>query len=168
MTSDGYGNAFNKGFGYTVRFLQSRGASRDRAEEGAQAAWTKGWERLAQLRNESMVCCWVNAIALNEFRRGIRKDSCDAPLEEVCGQIGVDCAAIDAATILKLCHPRDQVLFQHQMRGLTTEEIATALGATRTAIRIRLLRARRSARRHAVARTTARDITSLATARRAA
>lgn len=168
MTSEGYGTAFNKGFGYTIRFLQSRGASRDRAEEVAQAAWTKGWERLAQLRNECMVSCWVNTIALNEFRRGIRMASFDVPLEERCGAIGVDSASIDAATILKLCHPRDQVLFQHQMRGLTTGEIAEALGATKTAIRIRLLRARRSARYQAEMRTEFRGAAAQGADRRAA
>ncbi|MEO8026754.1 MAG: hypothetical protein ABI823_09775 [Bryobacteraceae bacterium] len=153
MTSEGYGDAFRRGFGYTIRYLQARGASRDRAEEVAQAAWSKGWERLTQLRNDDRVAFWVNTIALNEFRRGMRRDSSAAPLEDVCGQIGVDSSPIDAATILKRCHPRDRILFHHQMHGLTTEEMAVAVGATKTAIRIRLLRARRAARRIAQMRS---------------
>jgi len=146
MTSQAYGEAFRKGFGYTTRYLQSRGATKDQAEEVAQSAWAKGWERLSQLRQECVVGLWVNTIALNEFRRGIRRQSFHAPLMDVCGQVGVDCAAIDAAAILKRCRPRDQILFEHQLLGRTTQEIATLLGTSETAIRIRLLRARRAAR----------------------
>src|SRR5271169_3136048 len=121
MTSERYGEAFLKGFGYTTRYLQSRGASRDQAEEVAQAAWAKGWERLGQLRQECVVGLWVNSIALNEFRRGIWRQSFSVPLGEVSGEVGVDCARIDAATILKRCRARDQILFEHQLQGHTTE-----------------------------------------------
>jgi DNA-directed RNA polymerase specialized sigma24 family protein len=38
------------------------------------------------------------------------------------------------------------MLFEQQMRGATTEEIARKQGVTETAIRIRLLRARRATR----------------------
>jgi DNA-directed RNA polymerase specialized sigma24 family protein len=147
MTSERFSEAFQKGFGYTTRYLQSRGASKDQAEEVAQAAWAKGWERLDQLREECVVGLWVNTIALNEFRRIIRRQSFYVPMVEVLGEVGVDSAAIDAATILNRCRPRDQILFEHQLQGHTTEEIATLLGASKTAIRIRLLRARRAARR---------------------
>ena len=147
MTSERFSEAFQKGFRYTTRYLQSRGASQDQAEEVAQAAWAKGWERLGQLREECVVGLWVNTIALNEFRRSIRRQSIYVPLDEVLGEVGVDSAAIDAATILNRCRPRDQILFAHQLQGHTTEEIATLLGTSETAIRIRLLRARRAARR---------------------
>ncbi|MFZ3339232.1 MAG: hypothetical protein WA213_00010 [Terriglobales bacterium] len=146
MTREGYGEAFHKGFARTIRFLQSRGASCDRAEEVAQAAWTKGWERLTQLRDDRLVGPWVNAIAFNELRQAIRRDAFEAPLKEVSGQIGVDCAAIDAASIVKRCHPREEVLFKHLLHDFTTGELAASLGASRTAIRIRLLRARRLVR----------------------
>ncbi len=69
MTREGYGQAYQKGFSLTVRFLLSRGVQRDAADEAAQAAWVKGWERLEQLRNESSVTTWVNTIALNVYRR---------------------------------------------------------------------------------------------------
>jgi len=135
-----------------MRFMQARGASSEHAEEIAQAAWSKGWERRTQLRDDCMVGFWINAIALNEFRRGHRKEQFNVELQEICGQIGIDPAPIDAATIVRMCHPRDQILFGHQLRGLTVSEIAQELGATPTAIRIRLLRARRSARKQAESR----------------
>ena len=55
-------------------------------------------------------------------------------------------AAIDVARILKICRPCDRLLLEQQMRGVTAEEIARKQGVTETAIRIRLLRARRAAR----------------------
>ncbi len=147
MTSEVYGQEFLKGFGYTSRYLQSRGASKDQAEEMAQAAWVKGWERLDQLRQDCLVGRWVNTIALNEFRHGMRRQAFHEPLTEVCGEMGIDCAAIDAAAILKQCRQRDKVLITHQLQGRTTGEIAALFGVSQTAIRIRLLRARRAARR---------------------
>ena len=146
MTSENYSTAFLKGFPSTARFLQSRGASRDEAEEVAQAAWVKGWERRGQLRQPGSVGLWVNTIALNEFRRAVRQRSVYSQLGEVCGEVGVNVAAMDAEAILKRCLPRDQILFKHQLQGHTTEEIATLLGVSQTATRIRLLRARRAAR----------------------
>lgn len=44
--------------------------------ESAQAAWVRGWGRLGQLRDETLVLTWVNTIALNVYRRLIR----EAPL----------------------------------------------------------------------------------------
>ena len=125
-----------------MRYIQSRGASSEHAEEIAQEAWTRGWERLAQLREDGMVGFWANTIAINEFRRRFRKERLYVELEETRGQIGVDHAPIDAATILGMCNASHRALFAHQSRGLTTEEIATELGATGRAPRIRLHRAR--------------------------
>jgi DNA-directed RNA polymerase specialized sigma24 family protein len=62
MTRDGYGQAYQRGFDRTVGFLVSRGVDRDSANEVAQAVWLRGWERLPQLRNESLVVTWVNTI----------------------------------------------------------------------------------------------------------
>jgi DNA-directed RNA polymerase specialized sigma24 family protein len=74
LTRERYGEAYQKGFDLTVRFLLSRGAWRDNASEVAQAAWARGWEHLIQLRNERLVLTWVNTIALNLYRSVLRKD----------------------------------------------------------------------------------------------
>jgi DNA-directed RNA polymerase specialized sigma24 family protein len=60
--------------------------------------------------------------------------------------MGIDLAPLDAAKILKFCTPSDRMLFEQQMGGLTTNEIAKKHGVTATAIRIRFLRARRAVR----------------------
>jgi len=146
MTQEGYGQAYRQGFVRTVRLLRSRGASMDYAEDMAQTAWLQGWKKLDQLRDEGMIVSWVNAIAINYHRRGCQREARYQALTDLCGHIGIDLAPLDAAKILKFCRPGDRVLFEHQLGGLTTQEIATKQGVSTTAIRIRLLRARRAVR----------------------
>jgi len=146
MTRDGYGLAYQKGFDLTIRFLLSRGAQREHAMEIAQGAWVRGWERLHQLRDEATVVTWVNTIALNAYRRVMRREAPAQELPEIVSPHGIDIAAIDINRILNYCRPSERVLFEQQMYGATTEEIARKQGVTETAIRIRLLRARRATR----------------------
>ena len=147
MTQEGYGQAYRKGFVRTVRLLRSRGASMDYAEDMAQTAWLQGWKKLDQLRDEGMIVSWVNAIAINYHRRGLRTQARYQALTDLCGHIGIDLAPLDTAKILKFCRPGDRILFEHQLGGLTTQEITPPNhGVSTTAIRIRLLRARRAVR----------------------
>ncbi len=146
MNRDDYGKAYQRGYNLTVRFLISRGVVRETARDVAQAAWVKGWERLSQLRNESMVTTWVNSIALNVYRSVLRSERAFQALPEFYTGEGVNLAAIDLNRILKFCAPRDRALLELQMQGETAEEIARKQGVTETAIRIRLLRARRTVR----------------------
>jgi DNA-directed RNA polymerase specialized sigma24 family protein len=146
MTQDGYGQAYRQGFVRTVRLLRSRGASMDSAEDFAQTAWLQGWQKLDQLRDDGMIVSWVNAIAINYHRRGCRREARYQALTEICGHVGIDLAPLDTAKILKFCRPGDRILFEHQLGGLTMREIAKQQGVTTTAIRIRLLRARRAVR----------------------
>jgi DNA-directed RNA polymerase specialized sigma24 family protein len=154
MTSDGYGKAYQRGFDLTVRLLLSRGVQRDDAEEVAQAAWAKGWERLSQLRKESFVVIWVNTIALNVHRSGLRRKRLSLAAQELRHKTtAIDLAAIDVAQILRFCRPCDRHLLEQSMTGVTPGEIADEQGVTETAIRIRLLRARREARSQAERKT---------------
>ena len=92
-----------------------------------------------------MVVTWVNAIALNAYRGLRRKEPCYEVLKELRAP-DLSLAAIDVGRILGLCRPRDRALLEQQMQGFTTREIARREGVTTTAIRIRLLRARRRVR----------------------
>src|SRR6202051_5291969 len=74
MTCEEYGSAYKRGYNLTVRFLVSRGLTYDAAQETAQAAWVKGWERLSQLRDSNMVLTWMNSIALNIHRSCMRRE----------------------------------------------------------------------------------------------
>lgn len=146
MTREGYGQAYQQGFDRTLRFLRSRGLPWEHASEVTQAAWAKGWERLEQLRNESMVVTWVNTIALNVHRRARRSEPAWQVLPELGTMPGVNLAAIDMARILSVSRPGDRLLLEQQMSGLSPREIARMRGIPESTIRIRLLRARRAAR----------------------
>ena len=145
MTRDEYGSAYQKGYKMTVRFLVSRGLTYDSAQETAQAAWVKGWERLGQLRDSNMVLTWMNSIALNIHRSCVRREPFLQMLPEVPTPPRVNLAAIDVGRILKTCKKNDRLVLQrHYLEGYKVREIAQAHGWTETAVRIRLLRARRT------------------------
>jgi DNA-directed RNA polymerase specialized sigma24 family protein len=146
MTHESFGDAYQRGFDLTLRFLRSRGVPQEIAREAAQAAWAKGWERLGQLRDDELLFTWVNTIALNAYRRIRRHEGSLHALPEIGVKPGINLAAIDMARILKICCPGDRMLLEQQMRGLTPREIARMRGIPEGAIRIRLMRARRAAR----------------------
>ena len=72
MTAEEYGSAYKKGYVRTVRLLVTKGLSWDGAQEAAQAAWVKGWEKRGQLRDSGTVVPWINTIALNMHRSSLR------------------------------------------------------------------------------------------------
>ena len=146
MTTEEYGGAYKLGFARTVRLLVTRGLSFDCAQETAQAAWVRGWERLGQLRDSRMVVTWINTIALNMYRSSLRREPFLQELPEVLTPPTVNLAAIDVQRILKSCKKNDRLVLQRRyLDGHKVQEIALAHGWSDTAVRIRLLRARRAA-----------------------
>ncbi|HLJ18393.1 MAG TPA: sigma factor-like helix-turn-helix DNA-binding protein [Bryobacteraceae bacterium] len=146
ITREEFGAAYTRGFDLTVRFLSSRGLSADAATETAQAAWARGWERNDQLRDSSCAIAWVNSIALNLYRSLLRRGAHLQPLVDRLGSTEVNLAAIDVSKILTLCKPAERsILEQHHLLGRPLREIAQERGCSETAIRIRILRARRTA-----------------------
>ena len=146
VTREEYGQAYEKGFQYTIAFLMSRGVQRDAATELAQAAWVRGWECRSQLRVASFIRSWVNTIALNLYRESMRKPLVHDDGRNENGVANIDLAAIDIACVIGSCSRRDQNLLLQCMRGFTAGEIALQEHITDTAVRIRLMRARRAAR----------------------
>ena len=146
MTRDAYGSAYQNGFRLTVRFLLSRGIGKESAMEFAQAAWVRGWEMLAQLRDENMVGTWVNSIALNYYRKWLRQQPNLSVLPDLPGGQEPNMAAIDLNKILQFVKPDDRQLLLRRMEGVSISEIAKDHQVSDTAIRLRLLRARRTAR----------------------
>ena len=145
MTTEDFGKAYQKGFNLTVRFLVSRGLSYDAALDTAQAAWAKGWERREQLRDPSLVLTWTNSIALNIHRTFLRREPQTQTLPELQAPPRTNVAAIDVKRILKDCKPNDRAVLEgHYIQGYKVQEIAKQHGWSETAVRIRLLRARRS------------------------
>jgi DNA-directed RNA polymerase specialized sigma24 family protein len=147
MTREQFGQAYEEGHEHTVRFLLSRGVNRDTAADLAQSAWLRGWERLNQLRDDRVLITWVNTIALNQFRRVIRRDKCYEPLQDTPTlRPALDLAALDLATIMSRCRTRDRALLNAQLEGVTAKELSQRTGASATAMRLRLFRARTAAR----------------------
>jgi RNA polymerase sigma-70 factor (ECF subfamily) len=148
MTNEEYGRAYQKGFNLTVRFLVSRGLSYDSALDTAQAAWAKGWERREQLRDPSLVSTWTNSIALNIHRTYLRREPQTQTLPDLQAPPRLNVAAIDVNRILNSCKPNDRAVLEgHYIEGYKVQEIAQQHGWSETAVRIRLLRARRSVER---------------------
>jgi DNA-directed RNA polymerase specialized sigma24 family protein len=149
MTAKEFGEAYQQGVKRTIAFLLSRGVPNNAVADIAQSAWMRGWEHLVQLREESTLLSWINTIALNQYRRTLRRHGREEewkPAYEEMSSEGLNLAAIDVSTILKACRPCDRSLLEAQLMGATAKEIARMEGVTPTAIRIRLLRARRGAR----------------------
>jgi len=147
VTREEYGCAYQRGFQLTVRFLGSKGLSSDFATEVAQSAWSKGWECRRQLRDATCLLTWVNSIALNACRGVLRREQRFQSLPEISVAPRLDLAAVDVSRILDSCKPMDRlILRQHHLDERPIQDIANEYGCSETAMRIRLLRARRSAR----------------------
>lgn len=144
MTQEEYGVAYNRGYVKTVRFMLSRGISRDMSQELAQAAWAKGWEYRRQVRDTHKVDAWVNTIALNLLRssfrrpetRELKKDTPTSPLTSP--------ETVDGQRLLAQCSIAERELIEgHYIDGYTSAELGSKLNCTAVAVRVRLLRLRR-------------------------
>lgn len=144
MTTQEYGSAYVKGYVLTARLLVARGLSWDCAQETAQAAWVRGWEKRAQLRDAKTLVKWINTIALNMYRSSLRREPFLQDIPDVAAPPERHLAAIDAQLILQICKKKDRIVLQsYYLEDSKPEEIAQAQGSSVTAIRLRLLRARR-------------------------
>lgn len=147
MTSVQFGEAFQRYSPLTIRFLLSRGASFHIAEEITQAAWTKGWEHLAQLHNPEQISPWVNSIAKNLLRNQPRNEQQwhRSPVYP-----GWERASLDAANaerVLSACtHGDRHLLYATYAEGHTSKQLSERLGVSAVALRVRLLRLRRALR----------------------
>jgi RNA polymerase sigma factor (sigma-70 family) len=145
MTEEYFAHSYQRGFQATSRFLASRGIQADLVFDIAQAAWVKAWERREQLRDASLLLTWVNTIALNIYRTSLRREKPTAALTDAEGlTTDSDWSVIDAERILGECKASDRVVLEsHYIQGYKINEIAEQNNWTETAVRIRLLRARR-------------------------
>jgi DNA-directed RNA polymerase specialized sigma24 family protein len=149
MTKDWFAQEYETGRLRTVNFLISKGMARHAAEEIAQAAWVRGWECRGQLRDLQKALAWVNSIALNMGRNDQRHSArltgetdvvADSPMHQL--------AVLDVQRKLALCRPGDRTLLRkHYWEECSIAELAEWEHCSKGAMRLRLLRARRSLRR---------------------
>jgi len=142
IAADAFAEAYLKGYRVTVRFLRSKGASMDAAEELAQAAWARGWEAREQLQIEDRILPWINSIAYHRFCNDQRRSVRHSQLFETSdGSTPHPANALDAGAILNLCSPIEKTLLtKRYFEGLEMKEIAAALGLTEMAVRVRIHR----------------------------
>jgi RNA polymerase sigma-70 factor (ECF subfamily) len=149
MTSQDFEIAYGLGYPRTVAFLRSRGLQRETAVEVAQGAWVRGWEKLGQLRDQTMLMTWINRIAVNLSIANFRKLRRETPLSETHMRRAITSQRTDAMELdllLKVCRPCDRTLLEDFVAGNSIREIAAKKNASPTAIRVRLVRARRVVR----------------------
>lgn len=147
MTPRQFGDLYANGRPRTVRFLLSMGFPEDTSHDLSQFAWTRAWERIDQLRDDSSILSWVNTIALNEGRRHLRNAKTHVALSESHERASeMNLAAIDVARILRMCEPETRRLLEAQLSGISVGELAERNHISTTAVRIRNFRARRLAR----------------------
>ncbi len=148
MTRKEFAAAYQIGCTRTARFLLARGVSQDEALETAQAAWVRGWERHAQLRNVDKTLTWINSIALNLYRTHWRKDHREEEIRDFPVPAQVNLFGIDLDRMLGRCRHRDrELLVKRYYLGYEIAELARDQGCSQTALRVRLMRARKCLRR---------------------
>lgn len=144
LTVEKYGDAYQTGFQRTVRFLRSRGANEDVAEEIAQAAWSRGWERLHQLRTPEALEVWIASIAKHMFSAHAIKVQRSEEIEETTAACAPSATSILWNEIVRCCQPEEKrLLALHYVSGYSSGEIAKKLGCSALAVRLRLMRVRR-------------------------
>src|SRR5579863_8333764 len=92
-------------------FFVTKGLSWDGAQEAAQAAWVKGWEKRGQLRDPGTVVPWINTIALNMHRSSLRHGPFLQELPEMPAPVERH-LAIDVQLILQTCKKKDRIVLQ--------------------------------------------------------
>ena len=144
MTNQEFATAYTDNFSLTRRFLLSRGIGAPRAEELAQAAWSKAWERREQLRELSSIAAWVNTIAFNLLRGEIRKTPPQVELADRDEPVNSSISErVDAEKALDALSEQDrQLMLLHVVAGLTSKEIAAESKLSAVAVRVRLHRAK--------------------------
>ena len=144
MTREEYAFRYKNGYGRTVNLLLSKGVSEDQAREAAQAAWARGWERRGQLRDPGKTLVWVNSIAMNCYRSGLRKEAMSHLVKRP-NPVQINFAAFDVHRMLAECKTGErELLAKRYLLGWEISEIARQYCLSETAVRIRLMRARRS------------------------
>ncbi len=144
MTDQQYADAYASGCTRTARFLISRGSSPELAEETAQAAWARGWEYRAKLREPDKVMNWVNTIAFNLYRSGFRRKVTGDDAADIAVSPQTGPGAIDVQRALEKCSLAErELLRRHYSAGYTSAELAQQLNCSAVTVRVRLLRLRR-------------------------
>jgi RNA polymerase sigma-70 factor (ECF subfamily) len=114
------------------------------AEDAAQSAWSIAWRKLGALREPTQVRAWLLATAANEARQlirtAVRRRRAEVKAEPGSPPDRPDDRVL-ALSLLQDLDDRDRMLVVlRHLAGLTSAEIATAVGMRPGAVRVRLHR----------------------------
>jgi RNA polymerase sigma-70 factor (ECF subfamily) len=165
-----FSSAYENAFRLTRGLLLSRGIGSTLADELAQAAWARAWERRCQLRQPDRLIAWVSSIALNLLRNEMKRHNNILPLTEfrsstaaAPGEWTDAISKIDAERAIGALSQADrQMLVSSVIGGLTSRENAACSRLSPGAVRVRLHRAKR------MLRERGRELRAGTTAQRAA
>lgn len=146
LNRDDYARAYQDGYSKTVRFLASTGAPMELAEEVAQAAWVRGWERLSQLRHVQALNFWINSIAKNLLRSNFRKQQMSVELHETTLVANpLESEPVDAHRMFEGCSETEKELLQlYYLEGYTSQELSSTFGLSAVGVRVRLTRLKKN------------------------
>ncbi len=146
LTREDYALAYQEGFNKTVRFLAANGAPMELAEEVAQAAWARGWERLGQLRHVQALSFWINSIAKNLLRSNFRKQQSSTELLETSlVENPLESELIDAHRMFATCTEAEKsLLMLYYVEGYTSQELSGTFGLSPVGVRVRLTRLKKN------------------------
>jgi RNA polymerase sigma-70 factor (ECF subfamily) len=145
-----YRDNVNRVYAVCVRMC---GGDRSRAEELAQDAFVRAWERLPQFRGDSAFSTWMHRLTVNvvlEAQRGERRNRARTESEDAL-DIGSLVARrehhadkMDLAVAIAALPPGARTVFAlHDIEGYKHEEIAEMLDITSGGSKAQLHRARR-------------------------
>ncbi len=145
ITRTQYGDAYAAGHEKTIHFLMARGLPEGEAEDAAQAAWTRGWEKRDMLRRPDSLVGWINSIALNIFRNKYRRDKRleqlpDRDIAVTADRLG---SRVDVDRGLEHCSASDQALLKElYIGGYSSKEIGRHWHLKPSTVRVRVFRAK--------------------------
>ncbi len=149
LTETEYASAYTSGYKKTIRFLVSRGIREGDAEDAAQAAWAKGWERRAALRTPETLSFWINSIALNMFRNRYRRESKvdQLPAKEIAIPAERIASRIDLEKGLRRCSRSERLMLQQlYLAGFSSKELGRRWNLKASAVRVRIHRTKQKLR----------------------
>lgn len=139
--------AYRNCFHQTVNYLRARGSNREWAEELAQAAWARGWECRAQLKDAAAVQSWVITIARNLRNLDFRNTRATELLTETSATVNPDSRPLFLQQLLRPLSRSDRALLvETYVNGSTSRELGPLLGISAVAVRVRVARAKSSVR----------------------
>ncbi len=127
-----------------IAYVHGKMRARDEAEDIAQDAFCKAWEHLPKLRNPAAFGGWLFQIANNAVITAARKprvglleaEAADRPVED-----SQDCSVEVHAAVGELSQEHQIVVSLRHFSGMSTEQVAAALGIPPGTVRSRLSRA---------------------------